>query len=378
MDAGNREALRRLGLLAAVGAILAAYAWVWALGEAWLMLAWAGYPVVGALILASRPGNTIGRLMISIGGLWVLSGVVLAQENGAPVPAGVELVATAAGFVVWCALVGIVVLFPTGRPETRLGRVLARAAVATAVLMAAVALFDPAPLEVSGRPNPLALEVTAPLTTFLIEGPGFLLVPLLLVLALVDLLGRRRRSTGAARLQYRWFLFAVAVQMTVIVITYFVAFEGPLFVLTAVTFNLIPATIGIAVTRYGLYEIDRVVSRTLAYSVVTGAAVGTYALVVTSISRLVPASSSLAVAAATLVAAAVIRPVLRRVQNWVDRRFNRERYDAERIVDAFGARLRGETNPDAAAADLLSAVGRALQPGAAGLWVRDSRSGATR
>lgn len=378
MDAGRREGLRRLSLLAALVGILAAFAWVWALGESWLMLAWGGYPVVGALILAGRPRNPIGRLMLGIGGLWALSGVVLAQENGAPIPSGLELVATATGFAVWCALIGLVVLFPTGRAETRLGRVLARAVVATAGLMALLALVDPAPLEGSGRPNPLGIEAAAPVTAFLIDGPGFLVVPLLLVLATADLLARRRRSTGAARLQYRWFLFAVAVQLTVIVITYFIAFEGPVFLLAAVPFNLIPAAVGIAVTRYGLYEIDRVISRTVAYALVTASVVATYAVVVTSISRLLPASSALAVAAATLAAAAVFRPVLRRVQAVVDRRFNRERYDAERVVEAFGARLRGATDPEAAAADLLAAVGRALQPGAAGLWVRDSRSGATR
>jgi len=103
---------------------------------------------------------------------------------------------------------------------------------------------------------------------------------------------------------------------------------------------------------------------------VTASVIGTYALVVTSISRLLPVSSALAVATATLTAAAVFRPVLRRVQEAVDRRFNRERYDAQRVVDAFGARLRGETDPDAAAADLVAAVGRALQPAAVGLWVR--------
>lgn len=367
------EGLRRLALLAAVVAILAVYAWIWARGESWLMLAWAGYPVVGALILASRPRNTIGRLMLLIGGLWVLSGLALGAGGTTLGPEWLEIAATAAGFLVWCALVGLVVLFPSGRAGSRLGRGILATVLVMAGVMAILAVVDPAPLEGSGRPNPLGVEALAGVAAFLIDGGGFLLVPMLMVLAMVDLIVRWRRSDGARRLQYRWFLFAVTVQVAVLVLTFNTDLVGPVGAVVPLLFNLIPIAVGIAVTRYGLYEIDRVVSRTLAYALVTGAVVVTYAVVVTSLTRLVSVSSALAVAAATLAAAAVFRPVLRRVQAVVDRRFNRERYDAERIVDAFGARLRGATDPDAAAADLVAAVEGALAPAALGVWVPDAK-----
>ena len=109
--------------------------------------------------------------------------------------------------------------------------------------------------------------------------------------------------------------------------------------------NAIPVTIGIAVLRYRLFEIDRVISRTVAYAVVTVLLVGTYALVVTSVSRLLPQSQQLAVAGATLAAAALFRPLLRRVQERVDRRFNRARYDATREVEGYASSLRDSVDP---------------------------------
>ena len=371
MAVGRGEGLRRLGLLAAVVAILAVYTAIWARGESWLMFAWAGYPVVGALVLASRPGNTIGRLMLLIGGLWVVSGLALGAGDAAFVPAWLEIAATAAGFLVWCALVGLVALFPSGRAGSRLGRGVLASVVVVAGVMSLLAVVDPAPLEGSGRPNPVGVEALAGVSAFLIDGGGFLLVPFLMALAMVDLLLRWRRSDGARRLQYRWFLFAVTVQVAVLVLTFNAALVGPVGAAVPLLFNLIPIAVGIAVTRHGLYEIDRVVSRTLAYALVTATVVGTYAVVVTSLPRLLPVSSTLAVATATLLAAAVFRPVLRRVQGVVDRRFNRERYDAERIVDAFGARLREATDPDEAVADMVAAVEGALAPAAVGVWVRD-------
>jgi hypothetical protein len=126
----------------------------------------------------------------------------------------------------------------------------------------------------------------------------------------------------------------------------------------------------VAVLRYRLYELDRVVSRTVTYAAVTGLLVATYAGLVTAVSRLTPSGSSLAVAASTLAVAALFQPVRRRVQAAVDRRFNRTRYDAARTVEQFRLRLRDEVDLDAVRSDLLTVVHRTVQPAGVALWLR--------
>jgi hypothetical protein len=130
----------------------------------------------------------------------------------------------------------------------------------------------------------------------------------------------------------------------------------------------IPVACALAVLKYRLYEIDRLISRTLAYAIVTGLLVGVYAGLVLLTSRILPSRTQVAVAAATLVAAALFSPLRRRVQVVVDRRFNRARYDAELTVAAFAARLQDATDLDAVQADLAATVHRALEPTHLSLW----------
>jgi len=135
--------------------------------------------------------------------------------------------------------------------------------------------------------------------------------------------------------------------------------------------NALPVCIGVAVLRYHLYDLGRIVSRTLSYAVVTGLLLAVYLVLVTAASRVLPAESPFAVAASTLAAAALFQPLRRRVQSGVDSRFNRARYDADRTVDAFTRRLRDEVDLDAVRADLLQVVHGTMQPIAVGLWLRD-------
>ena len=128
--------------------------------------------------------------------------------------------------------------------------------------------------------------------------------------------------------------------------------------------------IALALLRYRLYDIDRVISRTTSYVIVTAVVLAVYFLAVTAATRLLSHSDTVIVAGATLLAAAVFQPVLRRVQRAVDHRFNRARYDAARIVDEFGRELGGEVDSESIASDLMSAVERTLQPMSATLWVR--------
>jgi hypothetical protein len=126
----------------------------------------------------------------------------------------------------------------------------------------------------------------------------------------------------------------------------------------------------VAVLRYRLWDLDRLVSRTVTYSLVTGLLAVPYLLVVPAATRLVGDAGSLAVAVATLTVAAAFQPLRRRVQDRVDRRFNRRRYDAARTVEAFAARLRDQVDLDALGAELLAVVERTVEPTRASLWLR--------
>jgi hypothetical protein len=141
-------------------------------------------------------------------------------------------------------------------------------------------------------------------------------------------------------------------------------------VVNALAFVAFPVAIGTAVTRYRLYEIDRVFSRTLGYAIVLGLLIVVYLSLVTLLTSVLPLQSNLAVASATLASAALFAPVRRRVQRWVDRRFNRTRYQADSELQAFAARIRDATDVDAIRADLLGVIDRTLQPALAGLWIR--------
>lgn len=180
---------------------------------------------------------------------------------------------------------------------------------------------------------------------------------------------RYRRADQVARAQLRWVLWGTAIPVTALVLGWFApeTFEF-LDQVVAFSYGLIPVSIAIAVLRYRLYEIDRIISRTTSYAIVSLVAVGVYALVVTSVTWLLPRAPAVAVAVATLVAAGLFLPLLRGVRRVVDRRFDRTQYDSQRVVDAFGERLRTGADPHSTAADLRHAVERTLQPTAVGLW----------
>jgi hypothetical protein len=132
----------------------------------------------------------------------------------------------------------------------------------------------------------------------------------------------------------------------------------------------LPVAVGAAILRYRLYDLDRIVSRTLAYGLLTLLLGGGYALVVLGLSQLLKRDSPLVVAAATLAVAAVFQPARRRVQAVVDRRFNRRRHDATRMIEGFGTRLRDQVDLDTLTADLLGVVDQTMQPTQASLWLR--------
>jgi hypothetical protein len=139
---------------------------------------------------------------------------------------------------------------------------------------------------------------------------------------------------------------------------------------SAVVLGLMPLATGAAILRYRLYDLDRIISRTVAYGLLTLVLGGGYAVVVLGLGQLLGQDSSLVVAAATLAVAALFQPARRRVQGLVDRRFNRRRYDATRVIDEFGARLREQVDLDALSAELLVVADRTMQPTQASIWLR--------
>jgi hypothetical protein len=136
----------------------------------------------------------------------------------------------------------------------------------------------------------------------------------------------------------------------------------------------LPVCIGVAILKYRLYEIDRLISRTLSYAVVTGLLIAVYVGMVALTTRALPLSSSVGVAASTLAAVALFTPLRRRVQRIVDRRFNRTRYDAEATVAAFTARLRDSVDLDTVRADLVDVVNRAVEAAHVSVWIRPQNS----
>jgi hypothetical protein len=201
-------------------------------------------------------------------------------------------------------------------------------------------------------------------------------IALVLVSVLVgagSLVGRFRRARGVERQQLRWLALAAVQAAGLLLVGLVAGYLGQdAVVLASLTLGvaLLPLATGAAILRYRLYDLDRIVSRAAAYGLLTVLLGGGYALVVLGLGQLLGRDSSLAVAAATLAVAAVFQPARRRVQELVERRFNRRRYDAARTIGAFSARLRDQVDLDDLRGELLTVVEQTMQPTRASLWLR--------
>jgi hypothetical protein len=199
-----------------------------------------------------------------------------------------------------------------------------------------------------------------------------------LAAALVCVVLRFRASRGVERQQLRWVAaWAIGAVVGLVAVVGLLALEewygvapGAAWVAVFLALPCLPVSVAVAVLRYRLWELDRLISRTLTYTLVTALLAALYLLVVVTITRLAQDAGSLAVAAATLTAAAAFAPLRRRVQDRVNRRFNRRRYDAARTVEAFAVRLRDQVDLDALHAELLAVVDQTVQPTQATLWLR--------
>jgi hypothetical protein len=344
------------------------------------------FAIVGAFIVSRRQENVLGWIFLIAGpvseavslvdrlALDVL--VVRSQESSL---AEVYVGLTRGGWAPFLALIlTMVLLFPNGRLPSRRWRPAAWLGGALFAGVYVSATILPAhigpPLDFE---NPLGVEAAkVPATAVLVIGIAGVLVSALAVV--VSAVLRFRRARGDEREQFKWFAYAASL-IPVGLILHTLADAAAPWAIDAIELGIglvvaaLPVAVGIAILRYRLYDIDRIINRTLVYGVLTaGLGVTYFGLVVGLQAALRPLSggSGLAIAFTTLVVAALFLPARLRIQNTVDRRFNRRAYDAARTIEAFSARLREQIDLDTLRYELLAVVDETMQPAAASLWLR--------
>jgi hypothetical protein len=353
-----------------------------------LVVAAVSAATVGAVLAARRPRHPVGWLLLaglglSISGfclLFTYTRYGLVARPGS-LPAADYLAGLAGGLVLvylWAA--GLVLLLtPTGTLPSPRWRWLARVAAAALGVALLASALSPAPL------FPEYPDIGSPIGVAALGGDGpvaavFPLCALIILVGLVagagSLVGRFRGARGVERQQLKWLALAAAVAAGLLVVALADLTRqqsDPSFVFEASVAGcvaLLPLATGAAILRYRLYDLDRVISRTLAWGLLTVLLGLGYAAVVLGLGWLLPESSSLTVAGATLAVAAAFQPARRRIQRLVDRRFNRRRYDAARTIAAFSARLRDQVDLDTLAAELLAVADQTMQPTRASVWLR--------
>jgi hypothetical protein len=340
---------------------------------------------VGAVLASRRPHHPVGWLLLGVGLALNLSLLVqsyvkyglLARPGALP---GARYLAgfTDSTAPIWLSCAGFVLLLtPTGSLPSPRWRWWARLAAAAPVVVVLGSVVQPDPLAPNYRGNPLAM----PALGRVLVVPAVAGVVVVLVALLVgagSLVVRFRRARGVERLQLRWLAYAAALAAGLLLVALVAAFvlakDEVVTASLALGVALLPLATGAAILRYRLYDLDRIISRTLAYGLLTVLLGGGYAAVVLVLGQLLGRDSSLVVAAATLVVAAMFQPARRRIQAQVDRRFNRRRYDTAQTIAAFSARLRQQVDLDTLTAELLGVVELTMQPTSVSLWLRPSVS----
>jgi hypothetical protein len=345
----------------------------------------AGFGGVGALLTWRRPGHPVGWIFAAAG---LVEAVDFATfEYGLAASAGHSLPGSAyLGWVqlwIWVPFITLItiylfLLFPDGHPPSPRWRPAGWLAGVFAVIAIAGLAFSPG----SDRPNLPALDnpfgVAPAVVPFDVAVAGLTGLLGCAVLAAWSLVVRSRRGRATERQQIKWLacsgcLLALAlVPSTALSLTPGTAgriAEGT----TMAVALTIPAAVAVAVLRYRLYDIDRVISRTVAYAIVTGLVIGIYAGLALLATQVLRFHAPVAVAGATLAAATLFSPIRRRVQKMVDRRFNRARYHADQTVAEFAARLKDAVDLDSVRDDLAEAVDQALKPAHVSVWISPQR-----
>jgi hypothetical protein len=344
---------------------------------------------VGMLVAVRRPGNPLGWLLLGCGVLFSLQGgsvaysVVDYRLHHGTLPLGRLAVALqptwAAGLVL---VAGALWLFPDGHLPTgrwrRVGGALFAAGLLFGALMfvpwAMAATRHTLRVDATGTPAALDHPAGAQLVWVIVENIGFFALIISWVVWLAVQVPKYRRSSGERRLQLKWLYSGAAVFIACLGFGLFqsnnaTGLAAVVGGVLAAGIAALPIALGIGIMKYRLYEIDRIISRTLAYAIVTGLLVGVYVGLVLLATEVLRFSSPVAVAASTLAAAALFNPLRRRVQRIVDRRFNRAHYDAEATVAAFAGRLRGSVDLASIQEELAGTVDQAFEPTHVSVWV---------
>jgi hypothetical protein len=350
---------------------------VWAIGSG------VGFTTVGAVLVDRRPRESVSRITFGVG-LMVVAAVGLravavwmeAQPGDVPPFVGVAALLSQ-GLTTLAFLAGggyLLVRFPDGRHRDALS---AAVDVLVVLISAAVVvqLFAPGEIDVSwisAMDNPIGIEALGPLIDPWFGVAGLLAYAASLVLAVLEVGSRYRRADPIVRAQIRWVAAAGAVPLALVP---FILAADWLWSLWFMSTLLLPLAIGVALLRYRLFDIDRIVGRTIAYAIVTAILAGVFLgvnLLLVALFADVTGSNTLVVAVSTLLVAALFQPIRRRVQAPVDRRFNRAHLDAERVVGTFARQTRDEVDLERLQDAVVQTIERSVAPSATGLWLRPS------
>ena len=342
---------------------------------------------VGTIIVSRRSGNPIGWLLCAIGLFWAsntffgLYAIRALVAYPGSLPAG-EAAAWIDTWVVYPAfglLAFLFFLFPDGKPLSPRWRLLLWINGILIVVTVIVRAITPGPIDgLEGIRNPLGVEGHRGDLGFS-GGLLFFIDDVLVLVSVVSVFLRLRRASGITRQQIKWLAYAAALLGIVIVLTVagdllFGGFGWWIFLVVLVAFLTLPLSIGAAMLRYQLYEIDIIINRTLVYGSLTTMLVFVYVGCVVGLQYVLhtftAGGSQLAIVASTLMVAALFNPLRRRTQGVIDRRFYRRKYDATKTLEAFSARLREETDLDSLRGEMISVVRYTMQPAHVSLWLR--------
>ena len=374
-------------LIAAVP--LSALARLWTASTAGPVADVAALCVVGAFVAWHRPANPLGWVLLGAGASQLLSAdsgsysVLDYRMHHGTLPAGPVAVLLQPAWAVTFTLLGLIILlYPDGRLPSARWRFMLWAYLALAGLYLGGALVIAAGAVVGHRVH---VDAGGTLTVFdhpsggtawwgVAQAVFFLALAASWLIWLTRQALGYRHSAGERRLQLKWLLSGAAAAIILAVSGFVVSITVPALNdvgsdAGALGILALPVSLGLGVLKFRLYDIDRIVSRTLAYAIVTGLLAGVYAGLVLLATQVLTITSPVAVAASTLAVAALFNPLRRRVQHAVDRRFNRARYDADQLVAAFAAALTDAIDLDAVRADLASVVTRALKPAHVTVWM---------
>jgi len=339
---------------------------------------------VGALVAIRRPHLPIGWLLLAAGDGYALAGFVVSAVPLIDAPHSVFLYLAVLGGWMWgvsIALLGVFLLlrFPTGRLLSRRWRIVEWITGGALAAFAIGVTLKPGHVEDTRFDNPMGIP--GPVGEAIGHLAGLYAVVLVgTVAAIVSVAIRYRRSHGSERAQLKWIVYAAVVIAFGVLVTGAIGSgggSGSSFrqdlqnVISTVTISFLPVAIGIAVLRYRLWDIDRIINRTIVYALLTLLLVVVYGGLVVGLGAVTGRTGNpVVIAGSTLVVAALFGPARRRIQGLIDRRFYRRRYDAQRVLDAFSARLRDELELTTLSSEIRSAVSGAMQPRMVALWIR--------